>query len=107
METRHSPIPWTMGGQPKNGAGSDWREMLAPGKFRPMYIGEALKDDAQLMIAAPELLEACNALLRHYAPAALEQGDWAFSGNSQTDAIIRLARAAISKATGQPVESLA
>lgn len=56
--------------------------------------------NARLIAAAPELLEACQNLLRHYAPNALTCNDWYLSGNSQTDAILRQARDAIAKAKG-------
>ena len=55
---------------------------------------QADKEDA----AAPELAEALRDMLAHYAPEALECDDWVLSGNTQTDAILRAARAALLKA---------
>jgi hypothetical protein len=56
--------------------------------------------NARLIAAAPELLEALRSVLKYYAPSALECAEWALDGNSQTDAILRKARAAIAKAIG-------
>ena len=47
---------------------------------------------------APELAGALRDVLAHYAPEALECDDWVLSGNTQTDAILRAARAALTKA---------
>lgn len=44
-----------------------------------------------------ELRAALTAMLQHYASKALECEDWCLSGNSQTDAILRQARAALAK----------
>jgi len=54
--------------------------------------------NATLIAAAPELAEALHDVLAYYAPKALGCDDWALSGNTQTDAILRSARAALLKA---------
>ena len=58
MTTQHTPGPWTIrqSSNPKNGTG--WRDIIVPGEFGPMYLGEALESNARLIAAAPELLEA-------------------------------------------------
>ena len=53
---------------------------------------------ARLIASAPELLEALTAVLRHYAPSAMQSD---LSGNSQTDAILRNAVETIRKATAE------
>lgn len=62
---------------------------------------EACVKRRKISAAAPELLEALIVTLKHWAPKALECEEWVISGNSQTDAILRSARAAIAKATNQ------
>ena len=59
----HTPGPWTVGGHPRDNSGTDWREILAPSDFGPQYLGQALKENAKLMAAAPELLAALEATL--------------------------------------------
>ena len=63
---------------------------------------ETAKANAEFAVLAvnshDELLGAVKMLLKHYAPRALECDDWALSGNSQTDAVLRAARAVIAKA---------
>lgn len=59
MTTQHTPGPWgvTSSSNPKNG--SSWRDIVSYGtEFKPSYVGEALEQDANLIAAAPELLEA-------------------------------------------------
>lgn len=59
MTTAHTPGPWHVGPHPGNGAGDDWRTILADTpEFGPLYIGEAIAPDARLMAAAPRLLAA-------------------------------------------------
>ena len=59
MRNTHTPGPWTVApsSNPKNGSG--WRDIHALGsEFSPAYVGEAMLYDAQLIAAAPELLDA-------------------------------------------------
>lgn len=54
----HTPGPWKVGGHPNDGSGSDWREIVSLGtEFSPSFIGTALRGNAYLIAAAPELLE--------------------------------------------------
>ena len=62
------------------------------------YEWDGLCPRARLFAAAPELAEALHDVLAYYAPEALECDDWVLSGNTQTDAILRAARAALTKA---------
>lgn len=62
-------------------------------------LSETDKANLRLISAAPDLLEACKDLMRHYAAGVTPSTD--LSGNSQTDAILRYARAAIAKAEGR------
>ena len=63
-----------------------------------MAIKRLATDAIQQVDAAPELAEALHDVLAYYAPEALECDDWVLSGNTQTDAILRAARAALLKA---------
>lgn len=60
-ERKHTPGPWVVGPHPGNGAGTEWRQILSEGgPFPGAYVGEALKEDANLMAAAPGLLDDIN-----------------------------------------------
>ena len=70
MTTEKQPansLPWTVGGHPGNDAGSDWRDILAPSSFGPLYVGEAIKEDAAYIVHAcnayPKLVEALRKVL--------------------------------------------
>jgi len=60
----HTPEPWTIGGHPKDNSGIDWREILAPSDFWPMYVGQSLKEDAARICAC---VNACQGM---HDPAA-------------------------------------
>ena len=47
-----TPTPWTVGPHPGNEAGTDWRTILASGEFGEGYIGEALQENAALIVRA-------------------------------------------------------
>ncbi len=62
VKTPWTPGPWEVGGKP-NGAGEDWRTIQTNAlPFRPSYVAEALKEDAALIAAAPEMAETLAAL---------------------------------------------
>ena len=86
MEKKHTPGPWAVreSSNPKNGTA--WRDIVSTGDhFSPSYVGEALEQDAHLIAAAPELLEALIGVVK-VADRATKEFD--------------KARAAISKAIG-------
>ncbi len=61
MTTKHTPGPW--GFQPSSNPrnGTAWRDIVSHGTpFSPSYVGEALEQDARLIAAAPDLLEAAS-----------------------------------------------
>ena len=64
-QQKHTPGPWAVGGHPGDKSGTDWREVLAPSQFGPAYVCQALKEDARLIAAAPDLLAACEVALRN------------------------------------------
>lgn len=57
-----TPIPWAVrpSSDPRNG--SDWRDIVSLGTEFPSYVGEAHKDDARLIAAAPDMLAALRAI---------------------------------------------
>ena len=86
----HTQGPWIVAPSSNKGNGSDWRDIHSTGgEFSPSYVGEALVQDAQLIAAAPELLEALQ-LIANTDPvdAALDP-----------QRAVRVAFAAIAKAT--------
>ncbi len=89
VKTPWTPGPWEVGGKP-NGAGEDWRTIQTNAlPFRPSYVAEALKEDAALIAAAPDLLEALERILG------------AARGTMDEVRACHEARAAISKAKGE------
>jgi len=85
----HTPGPWIVAqsSNPKNG--SSWRDIHSLGTpFTPSYVGEALENDAHLIAAAPEMLEALRKIESCLAP------------DDQDDAALSV-RAAIAKAEGK------
>ena len=48
----HSPLPWSVGGHPKDTSGTNWREILFPSPFGPAYVGQMQKEDAELCVRA-------------------------------------------------------
>ena len=97
METKHTPGPWAVGRRGgcvvsaapipgmREGTGHDDVE-----HYGGYLIGESIwrKEDAQLIAAAPELLEALQAIVDLPAHPMRKKG-------------VEIARAAIAKATGQ------
>lgn len=60
----HTPGPWIVGGHPKDGSGTAWREVVSMGtEFKPSYICAAVQEDAQLIAAAPDLLAILKQIL--------------------------------------------
>ena len=110
MKPTHTPGPWmasrlgqrdplvhSMDGQTV--VASILNQSDAPTKPGRLNETDTAFANARLIAAAPELLEVLKAVLTHYAPQSLTADDWVFSGNSQTDAVLRNARAAIARAT--------
>jgi hypothetical protein len=89
--TKHTPGPWYA-----------WNIQLGPEGKGPYSFplgrdSETAAANARLIAAAPEMLEALREMMNHYAPGTLEQADWVFNGNSQTDKVLRHARAVLAK----------
>lgn len=91
-ETKHTPGPWKVNGHPGNNAGTDWRQ-VTDCKENPVFIAECHKNNARLIAAAPEMLEALERLL--VAPDL----NWDHMEQESIDAMEQ-ARAAIAKAKG-------
>ena len=65
----HTPGPWKVQPSGKVGNGTAWRDIVSEGApFTPSYVGEALEQDAYLIAAAPDLLEALRGLLDALPP---------------------------------------
>ena len=63
----HTQGPWIVApsSNKTRPIGSDWRDIHSVGgEFSPSYVGEALEQDAQLIAAAPDLLEALQDCMR-------------------------------------------
>jgi hypothetical protein len=60
---QHTPRPWTFAPSSNLKNGTDWCDILSTGgTFAPSYVGEALRQDAALIAAAPDLLIALEEL---------------------------------------------
>ena len=107
----NTPGPWVVRSSSNPNNGSDWRDIvsIAPGHlFSPVYVGEAMEFDAALIAAAPEtaaerdhlrqvnadLLAALNTIA--YDPIGPADASDAYVLNE----CVRVARAAIARATG-------
>lgn len=67
---RNTPGPWEVrpSSNPKNGTA--WRDIVSLGDtFAPSYVGEALEQDAALIAAAPEMIEALKQARLYLSPA--------------------------------------
>ena len=53
----HTAGPWSVGGHPRDDSGTAWREILAPSEFGPMYIGQAVEENARLLAALEGIIE--------------------------------------------------
>jgi hypothetical protein len=88
--TKHTQGQWIVAPSSNKGNGSAWRDIHSTGgPFSPSYVGEALEQDAQLIAAAPDLLEALQQLVDSDPVDAVRNPELAF----------RKAREAIAKAT--------
>lgn len=98
MNSKHTPGPWSLNEEGRT-VGADGRpvgEMSALTPFT-MQESERLRADRILMTAAPELLEAVRSTIFALAWHVEGQG----RGVAMDAEILRRARAAIAKATGE------
>ena len=94
METKYTPGPWIMGSVQNNDGMGNYSHTIGPVIVRQHFLGKTemeIHANAQLIAAAPELLEA--------AQAALKLLDEMMRGHDEGHTAEWL-RAAISKATG-------
>ena len=94
MSTQHTPGPWQHGIENEG-------YFIANGELRP-DIAKCIRSraDADLIAAAPDLLEAIKGLLESVTDA-INAGDWKVDGVCDPDIDIQRANAAIAKATGE------
>lgn len=78
----HTPTPWTVpdrSSKPNNG--TEWRDIIAKSDYNgvDMYVGEALKHDAQFIVAAcnahEELVKIAQAYRNYLKRAAHTDGE--------------------------------
>lgn len=114
MKTQHTPGPWHYADpfrllQNSKGRGELWMRGIGNGSVHVGYSSitpatgskEALAN-AQLIAAAPELLEACKAILECDTASEDMGGDWGTTEWCEwVGQAITQARAAIAKATGE------
>jgi hypothetical protein len=63
-ETKHTPGLWVVWPSSNPGNGTAWRDIVSIGTpFAPSYVGEGQERDAELMAAAPRLLELLESVL--------------------------------------------
>ena len=104
---QHSPLPWSVGGHPRDKSGTNWREILFPSPFGPAYVGQMQKEDAELCVRAvnshADLLAALEDLLEEryacVADGAEEEFDAAGNWTCNSPASVK-ARAALARAKG-------
>ena len=93
-KVQYTPGPWTM----KDYAPQGYIILGADGELvETVYTGYA---NAQLITAAPEMLEALKSLFEHCAMVHKHWGE--NSNQKEADAAIAAARAVIAKTTAQP-----
>lgn len=65
--SKHTPGPWRVVPTSTKGAGSKRRDVVSDGEvFSPAFVaGDVLEQDAQLIAAAPELLDALKCAVAH------------------------------------------
>ncbi len=105
MIIKHSPMPWATGRSDMativDGYESKWiydarNRMIAVSSGMELFKWEEVMSNARLIAAAPELLEALNAVLDNYK-ALVDSGD---AGNWDFEEMpcVKSARAALAKA---------
>lgn len=107
-EAKHTPGPWTLELDSclscREKGESEFIIHGPPGAYHGQFSHEP---DARLIAAAPDLLAACNAVIkalnREHCIAPDKDDDWIYDqlGSAQSTAYFT-ARAAIAKATGAP-----
>lgn len=102
MKNKHTPGPWKINSFNDRTGGYVIADKIEPNicEMNSSRSIEETKFNAHLIAAAPELLEALEALTK-----AGERGLWgAWADNTPNGAILKKARDAIEKATGQGKE---
>ncbi len=101
-ETQHTPGPWQTVPTTAKNAGSIRMDVVSPvTTFAPSYVaGDILPEDARLIAAAPDLLEALAECITDPGAHAYASEDY-YKAKQRLLAINNTARAAIAKATGQ------
>jgi hypothetical protein len=80
------------------GHGTGWRDIVTTtGPYAPVYVGEAMEENALLFAAAPDLLAALQSIATTAGLCAITFPN--APGNGDLQAIVREARSAIAKAT--------
>ena len=104
---QHSPLPWYVGGHPRDKSGTNWREILFPSPFGPAYVGQMQKEDAELCVRAvnchADLLAALGALLAERYACGDADGNEEFDADGNwtcTSPASVMARAALARAKG-------
>jgi hypothetical protein len=96
MTTSHTPTPWTTGISSNKKNGDAWRDILADWQGKPLYLGEAQKDDAAHIVrcvnAHDDLVAALAAVINDWSSQFERYGHGAPSW-------CKKARAALDKAT--------
>jgi hypothetical protein len=99
--SKHTPGPWSFYDDSNNGK-TNRVEIVAIGKtVARIYHSVPAEDlpNARLIAAAPELLEALNAMINHYT-SLINSGD-AGNWDPEEESEVIAARAAIAKAQGE------
>ena len=93
METKHTPGPWMFDATLKGDGSFGGSYIVSNNAKRTWPLAEVYREDnARLIAAAPDLLEALKALVADLKP---------YMGQGRMDDKIRNAIAAIAKATGE------
>ena len=95
--TNHTHGPLTVAPHSSPTIGTDWRTIVARGEYEPVYVGEAIEENARLFAAAPELLAALQSIATTAGLCAITFPN--APGNGDLQSIVRKARSAIAKAT--------
>lgn len=97
MQTKHTPGPWKCGIMGKTVGVTVWRSDGEGINYSRICRNIKSGQDALLIAAAPDLLEACQAVLE-WARTGQDHG-----GNPYFKPMVKLAQAALLKATGEAV----
>jgi hypothetical protein len=100
MTTSHTPTPWTTGISSNKKNGDAWRDILADWNGKPLYLGEAQKNDAAFIVRCVNAHDDLVAALKDLDDCYCEAGEQlTHIQRANHRKVLMQARAALDKAT--------